>query len=457
MGNNKDNNIGLFKSLFSIKGDKVIVMIVLLLLLFSVLTIFSSTPLLPAQESRLATMKSHGMIVILGIGLIILLYNIKISWIKKITQLGFGLSFIMLLLLLMRIDIPGVIKTQTINGALRNFLVAGYQVHVFEVVKVLMILYIAWATNAIQEDRESRKEKKIGTLKIADWLGRRFKRLKILRKCFGKRLFYIYIPSVLICFMVMMGSGSSAIFIGLILLATMIIGGVPIKEIVIAGAIALALLGGVFGLHFITGGGFMPRAGTMMSRMSADYDMNRLEGLDTDETYEMLDIIEQPVSAKIAVHQGGVLGKGIGNSTQKYQVTNIYGDYMYSFIIEEYGLGGGILILILYISLLARCSIIARMISDEYAKYVLGGLAILITGQALLHILVNVDLGPMTGQTLPLISHGASAFLIFCCAFGMILSISRMAKDKIRTVEEMTETSKDDLAANIEAAEKENE
>lgn len=457
MKKSKDNNIGLFKSLFSIKGDKVIVMIILLLLLFSVLAIFSSTPLLPAQESRLATMKSHGMIVGLGICIIIVLYNIRVKWIKKFTQWGFFFSFMMLLLLLMRIDIPGVIKTQTINGALRNFIVAGYQIHVFEVVKVLMVLYIAWATNAIQEDRESRREKKVGTLRIAEWLGRRFRRLKFLRKCRGKRLLYVYLPSVLVCFMVMMGSGSSAIFIGLILLITMIIGGVPLKEIVIAGALALAMIGGVFGLHMVTDGEFMPRAGTMMSRMSIDYDMEKLNGLNNEETRKVLDEIEQPVSAKIAVHQGGFLGKGVGNSTQKYKVTNIYGDYMYSFIIEEYGFVGGVIILILYISLLARCSIIARMISDEYAKYVLGGLAALITGQAILHILVNVDLGPMTGQTLPLISHGASAFLLFCCAFGLILSISRMAKEKIRSVEEMTETSKDDLAANIEAAEKENQ
>jgi cell division protein FtsW len=160
------------------------------------------------------------------------------------------------------------------------------------------------------------------------------------------------------------------------------------------------------------------------------------------------------VSAKIAVHEGGLIGKGIGNSTQKYKVQNIYGDYMYSFLVEEYGLIGGFLILILYVSLLARSSILARMCSDDFAKYLLGGLAILITGQAFMHILVNVDIGPMTGQTLPLISHGASAFLIFCVAFGLILSISRMAKKKMQTVEELTQENKDRLEENIEKAAK---
>ena len=126
---------------------------------------------------------------------------------------------------------------------------------------------------------------------------------------------------------------------------------------------------------------------------------------------------------------------------------------MYSFLIEEYGLFGGILVLILYISLLARSSIIARMCGDEFAKFAIGGLAVLITGQAFMHILVNVDIGPMTGQTLPLISHGASAFLVFCIAFGIILSISRLAKKKIQNAEELTEASANDIQANIEAAE----
>jgi cell division protein FtsW len=107
---------------------------------------------------------------------------------------------------------------------------------------------------------------------------------------------------------------------------------------------------------------------------------------------------------------------------------------MFSFLIEEYGLIGGILVIFLYVSLLARSSIIASMCENDFEKYAIGGLAILISGQAFLHILVNVDIGPMTGQTLPLISHGSSAFLVFCIAFGIILSISRLANKNTHEV-----------------------
>ena len=237
----------------------------------------------------------------------------------------------------------------------------------------------------------------------------------------------------------------------------MLLGDVPMRDIVIALAIVAAGFSSLVAIHKISDGKLMTRVGTMISRMGADYDINRLEGLEGDEYNHMVDTLSQPVAAMVAIHEGGLLGKGIGNSTQKYRVQNIYGDYMYSFIIEEYGLFGGLIILILYVSLLARSSIIARMCSDDFAKYALGGLAILISGQAFMHIVVNVDIGPMTGQTLPLISHGASAFLVFCAAFGLILSISRMAKKKIQTVEELSQENMNNLEDNIEKAAKSKE
>ena len=109
----------------------------------------------------------------------------------------------------------------------------------------------------------------------------------------------------------------------------------------------------------------------------------------------------------------------------------MYEDYMFSFIIEEYGLIGGIIVIILYISLLARASIIIRNCENMYAKMAVAGLSCLIVGQAMFHIVINSDVGILTGQTLPLISHGTSSFWCFSIAFGVILSISRMAARKI--------------------------
>lgn len=448
----KEQNKGpLWAVLQRVEGDKVIMIIVLMLLLVSFLAIFSSTPMLPAQDTRLQTMTEHGLVALFGIGVMILLYHIKVDRWKWLAKLGFIGSACMLAMLLMEIKIPGIISTQKINGAVRNFYIAGFQIHVFEIVKVAMIMYLAWAMNALREEKTGGKDKQ---LKLATWLTDKFKRLEFLKKPFWRRAFYLYCPVMIVGMMMFFGSGSSAIFVCAILIAAMLLGDVPLKEILIA---LVAVVIGFFALvaiHKASDGKFVPRVGTMINRMNADYDMERLRGLHGDEYRAMLDTLSQPVSAKIAVHEGGLIGKGIGNSTQKYKVQNIYGDYMYSFLVEEYGLIGGFIILILYVSLLARSSILARMCSDDFAKYLLGGLAILITGQAFMHILVNVDIGPMTGQTLPLISHGASAFLIFCVAFGLILSISRMAKKKMQTVEELTQENKDRLEENIEKAAK---
>ena len=137
------------------------------------------------------------------------------------------------------------------------------------------------------------------------------------------------------------------------------------------------------------------------------------------------------MSAKIAIHEGKLIGKGPGRSTQRYVVPIMFEDYMFSFIVEEYGLLGGIFVIILYISLIARGSIIVRNCDNHFAKTAVAGLVVLITGQAMMHIMINCDMGPLTGQTLPLISHGNSSYLMFSLAFGIILSISKMARRKI--------------------------
>ena len=440
----------LWALLQKVEGDKVIMIIVLLLLLISFLAIFSSTPLLPAQESRLKTMTSHGLVAIFGICLMTGLYHMKVDWLKSLSKIGFIGSFGMLAMLLMKVNIPGILQTQTINGAVRNFSLAGIQIHVFEIVKVAMIMYLAWAMDAVKGSGQN--------FRVINFLRRLFPRLKVLKRPLGKRLVYVYIPTILISLMVFFGSGSSAIFICAVLIGAMLVGGVPMKELLLAGVVLFIGFFSMVTLYKVSDGRMIKRVGTMISRMNADYDINRLEGLKvgSDEYHNMVDTLSQPVSAMIAVHEGGWIGKGTGNSTQKYRVQNIYGDYMFSFLIEEYGLVGGIVILILYMSLLARSSIIARLCSDEFAKYLLGGLALLITGQAFMHIMVNVGIGPMTGQTLPLISHGASAFIAFCFAFGVILSISRTAKKKMDTAEEMTRKDMNSVDDNIEKAAKSN-
>ena len=421
--------------------------------MISILAIFSSTSLLKeGSKDRMDFVSEHLVIVGIGMGLIFGLYNIKkIGIFRILSQLGFGISVVLLTLLASHVDIDGVIEAERINGAWRTLRIAGFQLHVFEVVKVAMVLYLAWAIHAY-------KEKK---LKLADKMAKS-KNFASFAQPGWLRVIYMYIPILTVCGLTLLGSGSSAVFIGAILIATLLIGGMPFKEIALAGIAGIAALGLIIGVHSATDGkvfGKFERVATMITRFGADYDAERLKKVAprSREFYRILDEIKQPYSAKIAAHEGRILGKGSGNSTQKYVVSNIYGDYMFSFLVEEYGLIGGIIIIFLYVSLLARGSTIARLCSNEYAKIAVGGLSVLITGQAFMHMFVNVDIGPMTGQTLPLISHGSFAFLVFCIAFGVILSISRMARKRIQQEEEAAipiyDSSRDDIQASLDILE----
>ena len=427
----------------NIQGDKVVWVIVFMLIIVSVLVIFSSTSLLrEGTKDRIDFIKDHIIVVGLGLGLITGLYNIKrIGFFRFLSKLGFAVSFFLLLILVMHVRIPGVIEAEYINGAWRTLRVAGLQVHVFEVVKVAMVMYLAWALHGYKEDQQALSS---GQESRYFDLSNRFLEsvnFRFLSTPFAKRMIYMYLPIMVVCVMVLMGSGSSAIFIGGILVAVLIIGGAPFKEIGIAAGAGLAILMLIVSVYNATDGNVFSsfeRVATMTTRLGADYDVEKLKTTRRGslEFFEELDKIKQPYSAKIAIHEGGIIGKGIGGSTQKYVVSNIYGDYMFSFIVEEYGLIGGILIILLYVSLLARGSLIASKCSSEFAKIAVGGLSVLITGQAFMHMMVNVDMGPMTGQTLPLISHGSFAFLVFCIAFGIILAISRIAREEIKEAEE---------------------
>ncbi len=248
----------------------------------------------------------------------------------------------------------------------------------------------------------------------------------------GKKCLYIYFPMFLVTIMIIGGSMSSALFIGGVMFVTILIGGIQVKELMPVLLLGVVLIGMCVGIHFLSGGKYFDHVGSAVKRIGLSPEQELVDAVGTSRFEEVLGRTQQPLGAKMAVSEGGLFfGKGPGRSTQKHFVPVIFADYMFAFIIEEYGLVGAILIIILYAALLARGSIVARNCDNGFAKTAIAGLVILISGQALMHMLINVDLGPLTGQTLPMISDGKTSFLCFSIAFGIILSISRGAKRKV--------------------------
>lgn len=413
-----------------LEGDRIIWIIVFAIIMFSIVGMASSTSLL-AKLNSASRFDYAIQQVYISFGGLVLIWLIckfgRVGILKFLSRLGFIGSALLLILLdshFQGIPFLTPVETQPGSGTWRTIIMFGVPVMVYEVVKVAMVMYLAWALQTLKQKETQLADK----LAAFGWL-------RFLSTEEGKVMFYVGVPMVIVFLLELAGSNSSAIFLGLVMGFTVIVGKMKFKYIfhlILAGVIALGL---VFGMQKITGWKFLTRVTTAISRVS-DFHGDPVKELHKHEPgtlafQRILDGSKQVTSAKVAVSTGGLLGKGPGKSTQRYIVSVMYEDYMFSFIIEEYGLLGGMLILMLYGTLLARGSIIVRNCDTVFAKCTVAGLVALISCQALLHILVNVDLIPMTGQNLPMISHGNSSFLCFCIAFGVILSISRMAKKKI--------------------------
>lgn len=149
---------------------------------------------------------------------------------------------------------------------------------------------------------------------------------------------------------------------------------------------------------------------TLSAKEFAEYDRNT----------------RQSDNAKIAIAEGGIFGKGPGRSTQRYSLSMAFSDFIFASIVEEWGLVGGITIILIYLIFLFRCIALASRCHALFSQALVLGLAFLLTTQAFLHILVNVRLIPITGHTLPLVSHGGTAYLVLSAAFGIILNISKV-------------------------------
>lgn len=429
MGRNNTNIKNIFDRL---AGDKVVWIIVVFLCMFSLLSIFSSTSQLASDTtSRLDIAKDQLLTILGGLVVIWVIYKwFGIKLIRNLSKLGFIVSFALLCILVLtaknKLHIP-FIEAKAINGANRWLQIKGVPISVYEIVKVAMVMYVAWAIDLLQS----------GGWKLLDRLSKR-NRLGWLKKRFVQELILLYFPIIITAVLTLVGGASSAVFMAGVLFLMMLVCGIKFIDIVGMGVLSILALGGCFGLYKLTEDNekpLFPRFATVLSDTrhgNHEENLKKLE-IGTKEFYEELDAIRQPYGAKVAIKQGGPFGKGPGQSTQKYKVAVMYEDYMFSFLIEEYGLLlGGIFVIILYISLLARGSIIARNCSDRFSKIALAGLVLLIVGQAMFHITINCDIGILTGQTLPLISYGKTSFLCFSIAFGIILSISKSAEKKIQ-------------------------
>lgn len=249
------------------------------------------------------------------------------------------------------------------------------------------------------------------------------------KEIFTKTTLPLLFPIFICCFLILLTNLSTA---GIICISSLVVlhtGRVKGSEIFKLLAIILVFLALTITVLKITGKG---RADTWISRVESFFsptDISKLNSaeLSSDEF--------QKFQARIAVASGGITGVGAGKSTQRANLPHPYSDYAYAFIIEEYGTLGGIIVLILYLWIFERAIVIFKKSKTGFPAMLVIGLNLMITIQAMLHMAVSVNLIPVTGQTLPIISLGGSSLVATCLSIGIVLGVSRELNQEIKNDE----------------------
>jgi cell division protein FtsW len=182
-----------------------------------------------------------------------------------------------------------------------------------------------------------------------------------------------------------------------------------------------------------TSSGLFGRVNTWVSRVeNFIYAGNKTKEADND------DADFQVNQAKIAISKGGLFGVGPGNSTTRDYLPQAYNDFIFAIIIEEYGLLGGAFIVFIYLVFLYRCIRIFKRCPFAFGGFLALGLSFTLAIQAVANMAVTVNLFPVTGVTLPLVSMGGTSFIFTCMAIGIILSVARNA-ERLEGQKAMTE------------------
>lgn len=387
-----------FKSITDIvfKGDKVIWIVFVILAVISIIEIFSASSTLAYKaSSHWGPILRHSLFLLAGFGLILMMHNIPYRY---YSSLIFVLIISVVLLLLT------AKFGETVNGSERWLKIFGIKMQPSEIAKISLMGTIAFLLS---------KHDGINDGLLFKWM-------------IGLM--------VLVTGIIALQNLSTALLLFLVCYLMMFIGNVKFTRLLklsLAGIIFVALF--FIALKAIPSSAFdkdgpLKRFSTWQSRLDKFGDSKYEEG--DEKTFAVTKDNYQVAHAKIAISNGGLLGKFPGNSTSRDFLPQAYSDFIYAIILEELGLAGGLLVLMLYVVLLIRSGIIARRIDQLFPKYLVIGSALMLSIQALVNMAVAVNLIPVTGQPLPLVSRGGTSTIITCAYFGLILSADRFSRER---------------------------
>lgn len=355
----------------NLKGDPVIWTVVLALSLISILVVYSATGTLAFKRMvhPEAYLLKHTALVSIGLLSMWLAHRIDYRYYSKLSRVALW------------VIVPLLIYTFT-NGVSINDASRWIQVPVinasFQPSDLASLALITSLASMLSKRQQNIRDFKESLIPILIWCG-------------------------IICGLIALTNLSSAILLFLTCMLIMFIGRVPVKYLAM-----LVFVGAIAGVGAIKFG------------VRGDTAKNRIESfLNGDE------LPFQAKHARIAVATGGIFGKGPGKSQQRNILPHPYSDFVYAIIIEEYGMVGGIVVLVLYLVLLYRGMKGVMNSERAFGGLLAAGLSLAIVLQAMVNMGVVVGLGPITGLPLPLISMGGTSLLFTGISLGIVLSVSR--------------------------------
>ena len=360
-------------------GDRVIWIVVLILSIYSLLSVYSSSGILVFRNpgtSPTHFIAKHTIFLIAGLIMIYIIHRIPYKYFSKLSQIFLIIAIPLLVVTL--------IFGEDINRASRwlEIPLIGMSFQPSDFAKLALIMYIARVLSQEQEN-------------IQD---------------FYRAFLPIIIPVGVVCLLILPENLSTSLILFATCVILMFTGRIRTRYLVVLFLAGTLILGSYVTIVILTEK--EGRVGTWENRVKSFFDKDT-------ENYQ----VEQ---AKIAIASGGVFGKFPGNSTQRNFLPHPYSDFIYAVIIEEYGLLlGGIPILLLYLILLYRAGVMLRKSTRAFPAFLAVGLTVGLVLQAMIHMAVAVNLLPVTGQPLPMISMGGTSMMFTCISLGMILSVSK--------------------------------
>ena len=382
------------------KGDKVIWALVILLTLVSLLAVYSAT-------GSLAYKNYHGntevfllkqiIFIVIGVMVIYFAHLVNYTFYSRIATWVF-IAVIPLLLYTLFFGVRMNEGSRWIRLPLLNM-----TMQTSDLAKLALFIYLARVLSKKQD----------------------------VIKDFKKGFLPVIIPVGITCILIAPANLSTALLLGASCLMLLFIGRVSTKHILMVIGLALIPIAFLIMAAVLrhkggdddnvvakksTSSGLFARVDTWIGRVESF--MYGGKEADNDDAY-------QTNQAKIAIAKGGMLGVGPGNSTTRDYLPQAYNDFIFAIIIEEYGLAGGFFIVFIYLVFLYRCIRIYKRCPYAFGAFLALGLSFTLAIQAVANMAVTVNLFPVTGVTLPLVSMGGTSFIFTCLAIGIILSVAR--------------------------------